>query len=231
MTTQMDWFIENLQNNIPFGYARFNDGEMMAIDQIGSVVARGDQVVDESLHNALNEAIIYKQERYYIGIPCSLCYPHLASLAREVVGDYDYLTSAVATTNRNWQHFITSFPVAMDERRLIWIGGNDQNAHAIRAMGIDVAKTALVPRVNSWEYYEKIRQTVPQYFQPGDVVGISLGPTARVLVRQWFEEYPDLTFIDMGSNLDPITRNVRHNCHRGWEETGFNLTKRCAECN
>ena len=69
----MDWFLENIRTKTPFGYARFNDGEMMAIDQIGSVVARGDQIVDESLHNALNEAITYKQERYYIGIPCSLC--------------------------------------------------------------------------------------------------------------------------------------------------------------
>tara|TARA_R110002012_G_scaffold94659_5_gene228985 strand:+ start:269 stop:964 length:696 start_codon:yes stop_codon:yes gene_type:complete len=231
MTTKMDWFIENLQNGIPFGYARFNDGEMMAIDNIGAVVARGDQVVDESLHEALNEAIIYKQERYYVGIPCSLCYPRLASLAREVVGDYDYITSAVATTNRNWKHFITSFPIAMEGRRMIWIGGNDQNSDAIKDLGITVAKTALIPRQNSWRFYEKIRESVPQYFEPGDVVGISLGPTARVLVRRWFQEYPDITFIDMGSNLDPYTRNVQHNCHKGWDETGFNLTKRCAECN
>lgn len=227
----MDWFLENLRDGTPFGYARFNDGEMMAVDQIGAVVARGDQLVSESLHEALSEALTYKQENYYVGIPCSLCYPRLATLAKDRVGEYEYLTSAVVTTNKNWKTFMDSFPSAMEGRRLIWIGGNDQNAHAIRALGIDVAKTALVPRVNSWEYYQKIRQTVPQYFQPGDVVGISLGPTARVLVRQWFEEYPDVTFIDMGSNLDPITRNVRHNCHRGWEETGFNLTKRCPECN
>jgi len=231
MITDMDWFLENLRDGTPFGYARFNDGEMMAVDQIGAVVARGDQLVSESLHEALSEALTYKQENYYVGIPCSLCYPRLATLAKDRVGEYEYLTSAVVTTNKNWKTFMDSFPSAMEGRRLIWIGGNDQNAHAIRALGIDVAKTALVPRVNSWEYYQKIRQTVPQYFQPGDVVGISLGPTARVLVRQWFEEYPDVTFIDMGSNLDPITRNVRHNCHRGWEETGFNLTKRCPECN
>jgi hypothetical protein len=231
MITDMDWFLENLRDGTPFGYARFNDGEMMAVDQIGAVVARGDQLVSESLHEALSEALTYKQENYYVGIPCSLCYPRLATLAKDRVGEYEYLTSAVVTTNKNWKTFMDNFPSAMEGRRLIWIGGNDQNAHAIRALGIDVAKTALIPRVNSWEYYDKIRQTVPQYFQPGDVVGISLGPTARVLVRQWFEEYPDVTFIDMGSNLDPITRNVRHNCHRGWEETGFNLTKRCAECN
>lgn len=227
----MDWFTENLANKTPFGFARFNDGEMMAIEKIGSVVARGDQLVDESLSNALNEAIIYKQEKYYIGIPCSLCYPHLSAVGRGLVGDYNYLTQAVVTTNRNWKKFIDTFPKVMEGRRLIWVGGNDQNPEAIKKLGINVAKSALVPRVNSWKFYEKISRMLPEYFEPGDVVGISLGPTARVLVRRWFEEYPDITFIDMGSNLDPFTRNVRHNCHMGWEETGFNLTRRCKECN
>jgi len=231
MIETMDWFTQNLRDRTPFGYARFNDGEMMAVDKIGAVVARGDQVVDESLNKALTEALTHKQENYYIGIPCSLCYPHLAKLATELVGEYKYLTRAVVTTNRNWKTFMDTFPSAMEGRRLVWVAGNDQNPDAIRDLGINVGKTALIPRVNSWNFYEKIKDMVPQYFEPGDVVGISLGPSARVLVRQWFEEYSELTFIDMGSNLDPITRNVWHNCHKGWEETGFNLTKRCKECN
>jgi len=228
---EMNWFVQHLEEKTPFGFARFNDGEMMAVDNVGCTVARGDQVVDESLSNALHEALIYKQSRYYVGIPCSLCYPRLAALARELVGDYDYLTRAVATTNRNWKTFIDTFPSLMEGRRMIWVGGNDQNPEALKNLGINVGKTALVPRVNSWSFYEKIFNMLPEYFEPGDVVGISLGPTARVLVRQWFEKYPDLTFIDMGSNLDPFTRDVWHNCHKGWEETGFNLTQRCKECN
>ena len=47
---QYKFAIDNIANNIPFAFARFNDGEMMGIDNIGSVVARGDQIVNESLH-------------------------------------------------------------------------------------------------------------------------------------------------------------------------------------
>ena len=124
-----------------------------------------------------------------------------------------------------------TFPSTMEGRRLIWVGGNDQNPEALKKLGLNVVKTALVPRRNSWKFYDKVYEKLPEYFESGDVVGISLGPTARVLVRRWFEKYPDITFIDMGSNLDPVTRNVYHNCHKGWEETGFNLTKPCKECN
>ena len=227
----MDWFIEKLQGSIPFGYARFNDGEMMGIDKVNTTVARGDQFVDQNLSNALKEAILHKQKNYYIGIPCSICYPHYSALAKELIGDYEFITSAVATTNRNWKKFIDTFPAAVKERRIIWIGGADQNTDALKDMGLNIVNTVKVPNQNSWAYYEQIKEKVPNLFQEGDLVGISLGPTARVLVREWFEEYPNTTFVDFGSNFDPYTRNVRHNCHKGWEETGFNLTKPCSECN
>lgn len=227
----MEWFITNLESQTPFAYARFNDGEMMGIDQVHSIVARGDQVVDKSLSDALREALSYKQKNYYVGVPCSLCYPHYAKLALEIVGDYEFVTSAVDTTNRNWKKFMDTFPTLMKDRRLIWVGGADQKVDPLKNMGLNVANQVRVPHKNSWKFYEPISREVPSLFKEGDVVGISLGPTARVLVRKWFEAYPDVTFIDLGSNLDPYTRGVKHNCHLGWEETGFNLTTRCAECN
>ena len=227
----MEWFNENLKHKIPFAYARFNDGEMMGIDRINSIVARGDQMVNKQLSEALRESLSYKQKHYYIGIPCSVCYPRYNQLAREIVGQYEYLTSAVATTNRNWKEFLDTFPELMAERRMIWVAGHDQNIDPLKEIGLNVVNQVKIPRKNSWDYYEQIKEKVPQLFQSGDVVGISLGPTARILVRKWFEQYPDITFLDLGSNLDPFTRNVYHNCHKGWDETGFNLTRRCSECN
>ena len=232
MIRNMDWFNDNLKNKIPFAFARFNDGEMMGISQVHSVAARGDQFVDKTLQTALTEALGYKQENYYVGIPCSLCYPKHHDLGNKIAGnDYPFLTSAVVTTNRNWKHFVDSFPKSMGNRRLIWIGGNDQDTNPLKEMGLNIVKTIKVPRKNSWRLYEDLRKKVEPFFQSGDAVAISLGPTARVLVRQWFQEYPDVTFIDIGSNMDPFTRNIRHNCHKGWKETGFNLAQPCKECN
>ncbi len=232
MIDDMNWFFKNLENNIPFAFARFNDGEMIGVKQAHTVVARGDQYVDETLKQALTAALQHKQENYYVGIPCSLCYPELNKLALSIVGeDYEYLTRAVITTNRNWKTFIDLFPKTMADRRMIWIGGKDQNTDPLIEMGLNIIKTIKVPNKNSWNYYKALKHKVPQFFESGDIVAISLGPTARVLVKEWFEEYPDITFIDIGSNMDPFTRNVRHNCHKGWEETGFNIGKRCEECN
>ena len=147
----MDWLLDNLKNNVQFGFSRFNDGEMMGISKVGCVVARGDQYVDNSLSVALKDAIEHKQENYYIGIPCSLCYPEYNSLATELIGEYKFLTKAVVTTNRNWKKFIENFPAAVSNRRIIWIGGDDQNVDNLEEIGIEVAKRGLIPRKNSWK--------------------------------------------------------------------------------
>tara|TARA_R100000008_G_C3584275_1_gene170902 strand:+ start:1634 stop:2329 length:696 start_codon:yes stop_codon:yes gene_type:complete len=231
MIDNHNWFYDNLSNNVQFGFSRFNDGEMMGIAQVGSVVARGDQYVNEDLSESLKKSLCHKQKNYYIGIPCSLCYPQFNTYAKKLVGEYDFLTSAVVLTNKNWKHFVDHFPNAVKDRRILWVGGDDQNVDNLKQFGLEVAKKGLVPRKNSWKYYKHVLETFPKTFEPNDVVCVSLGPTARVLVQEWFNRMPDVTFIDIGSNYDPFTRNVWHNCHKGWEETGFNLTGRCGECN
>ena len=64
MIDNMEWFNYNLENEIPFGFARFNDGEMIGISQAHTMVARGDQYVDETLRAALRSALEHKQENY-----------------------------------------------------------------------------------------------------------------------------------------------------------------------
>ena len=231
MIKELDWFFENLKNKKNFCYVRFNDGEMMGIESIGSVVARGDQVVDASLNKALTEAIKHRQKNYYIGVPCSLCYPKHRKLSEEIIGEYDLITSAVLLTNRNWKEFHDRFPVAMKKRELIWVGGKDQDPEKLKEYGLNVVNTIRVHNRESWKYYDRLEEMLPQFIKKDTVVGISLGPTARVLCRKLFEKYPDATFLDMGSLLDPITRGVYLSPHKGWEETGFNIQMRCEECN
>lgn len=227
---QYKFFIKNLKDGTPFSYARFNDGEMMGIDKVGSVVARGDQKVDESLQKALIESIKHKQENYYIGIPCSGCFPKYNALANELVGEYDYKVSAVALTNRNWAKVISEMGNALKGRKIRFVTGSDQKLDFLEEkMNLDIIDHVKMSNKNSWSGYESIKGYIDKV-EDGDVVFISLGPTARVLACEWFKEKPNATFIDIGSILDPFTRGVFHNCHKGWEN-GFNITKRCKKCN
>jgi len=231
MIKKYDWFFENLQNKVNFCYVRFNDGEMMGIERLGAVAARGDQIVNSSLKAALTDAIKHRQSNYYVGIPCSICYPHLNRLAKEIVGDYKLTTSAVLLTNRNWKYFYDNFSKSMTSRKMLWVGGKDQDPEKLKDYGLNIEKTIRVHNKDSWSFYEDLKNVIPKYVKDDYVVGISLGPTARVLCRRLFEEFPNVTFLDMGSLLDPVTKGKYFDAHKGWEQTGFNYVRRCKECN
>jgi len=227
---QYKFVIDNLKNDTPFCYVRFNDGEMMGIDKIGSVVARGDQVVDEKLHNKLIEAISYKADNYYIGIPCPKCYPNYHNLAKNIIGDYDKIVSAVALTNRNWLKFIQEILGLLSNKNVHYISGHDQNLETLNnVFKFNIINHIKVDNKNSWTNYDALKSYINN-IKHGEVVLISLGPTARVLCYDFFKDNNKSTYIDIGSIFDPFTRNVNHNCHKGWEN-GFNITMRCEKCN
>lgn len=228
-----DTLMNNLKEEIPFALARFNDGEMMGIGQPGCIVARGDQVVPQDLSDALKESLEYEQDNYWKGLPCGQCFPEHRKLAEVYVNSeyfdkaYEYLTHAVVFTNRNWMRFIREFPQHIKGRMVYWVGGDDQN---LSQLPFEVYEQHKVPAQDGWSVYSETKDLYGT-FDFGSIVLAACGPMARVLTRKWFEKRPDLTIIDIGSTFDPFTRNVWHNCHKGWRETGFNLTARCEECN
>jgi len=224
------FIINNIEHNIPFAFSRFNDGEMLGIDKPDSVVSRGAQLVDSSLQNALKKSITHKQENYYIGIPCPNCYPEYHKLANELIGEYDYKVRAVCNINRNYSKFINEFITSLKNKNIIWVGGDDQNVNNLTyVLDLKIEKSFLFSKKNAWEKHKKIQDSLSE-IKKYDIVLFSLGPTGRILSQELFKSHPYNTFIDIGSLLDPITRNVWHNYHKGWEK-GFNNTKECKICN
>ena len=229
--TEVIKFLNFLKEGTPFAFARFNDGEMGGIEKVGTAIARHDQIVNKELQDKLIEALQHQQENYWVGIVCSECYPHFKELSDKYTDDtYEYFTQACVLTNRNWLKFIQEFPKVIPDNKLIWYGGNNQDVQKLNDIGIFPKLIIHTKTQDSWSEYEKIKETSKE-FADGDVVCMSIGPLSRVLAAEWFNEYTNVTFIDIGSTFDPFTRDVKHNCHKGWMETGTNLCRKCKECN
>lgn len=214
-------------NNVQFAFNRFNDGEMMGICKIGSIIARGDQIVNQSLHDKLIEAIQHQQENYWIGKPCGKCFPGLRQKYDELVSvNYPYQTHAVQFCNNGyWNRFIEDFPKYSQNRKILWISGDDVKAPLnINGKRIaNVINQTPVNSHNSWGDYERIKDKV-NYIETNSIVILTCGPLSRVLTYEWFRLRPDCTFFDAGSLFDPFTRNVWHRCHKG-------TLNYCEECN
>jgi hypothetical protein len=216
-------FLHMLSNCVPFGFARFNDGEMSAIRTTAKHISRGYQKVSETLTIALTEALEYRQENYWKGMPCSTCFPDHYEVAKKIVGDYPYLTQATVFTNRHHKEFMSDFPASLEGRSLAIVHGESHDIYKLNEQLKLSFHSIPVPDMNSWDANQEV---LPRHFEfhDGTVVLLSCGPLSRILVRAWFEIRPDCTFIDTGSLFDPWVRGVSYKYHQG-------KTKPCEECN
>ena len=230
---EVDRILTMLSEGIPFAFSRFNDGEMSAFKKgDGERIGRTAHTnIDDNLRNHLEKAMSHQQENYWVGMPCSTCFPDLYEIAQKFVSvDYPYQTRAVTITNRNWGKFVVEFPTAVKGKKLHWICSSDQNLQMLTdVFGLEFESRIDLPNIDAWEYYQEIKNKYKE-FEQGSVVAFSCGPMSRILIPEWFEKRPDVTFLGIGSVYDPYTRNVWHACHKSWDK-GFNETRRCEECN
>jgi|TARA_R110000824_G_scaffold111145_1_gene259474 hypothetical protein len=231
---ECDVFLDMLHHKIPFALTRMNDGEMSSfVRPDGQRFGRTQHtVVDENLRERFREVLSHEQKNYWIGLVCSECFPELYEKSKEYVrDDYEYQTRAVVLTNRNWGKFVSTFADAVYGRTLHWVGSHDQNIQMLKdVMGLEFGKITLVPQLDAWKYYDEIKDTHEMY-DDGDVVAFSCGPMSRILIKEWYEKRPNVTFMGVGSVFDPFTKNVWHSCHRGWTSKGKCETKSCGRCN
>jgi hypothetical protein len=222
----IDHILDKLRTETPFAFARFNDGEMGGIHEVGSRAARGDQVVSLSLQQALRSALEMEQEQYWIGVPCSICFPKFRKLADEIIrSDRPYVTHATLFVNRNYEKVKQDFPGILQNREIIWVSGADQKTQGLIDAGIcsNISQHIKVPCKNAWGAYEETYPLLSE-IPPGAVVALSCGPLSRVLAAQWWAQRQDITLLDIGSLFDPQTRGVRHRFHVG-------QLPPCEECN
>lgn len=224
-TLFMDKFLNYLSNNEPFMFGKWNDGEIGGIDKVGFVAARGDQVVGKELHDKLIWGISQKVDNYYIGIPCSVCYPEYHNLSLKYVDkSSEFVCLATALTNKAWKPFVSLFPDCIKGKRFHWICGDDQDISIFETvLDIELTSCRMVPKRNGWSKYNEISKAIND-FQDGDIIGLSCGPVSRVLAAEWFLQNKTLTCLDLGSTFDPFSRNVWHRCHLG-------TLPLCNECN
>ena len=217
--------LENLLvSKTSFAFSRFNDGEMGGIVSTNFEASRGAQIINKALQSKLIEAIKFKQKDYWVGIPCSDCYPEYSKAALELVNEYEYTTLAVDLINKNYNTTQAIFKRNFKNRDVYWVGGEDQNINeVVREYNFNLIHQYKLPSFDSAASYEDIKDLY-KVFKENSIVIISLGPLERVLVKEWFEKNNKVTYLGLGSFFDPLTRGVILGYHRGG-------TKKCRVCN
>ena len=218
----MEWFLNNLKNNIPFSFSRFNDGEMGCIMDPNFIASRGAQKGSIKLSNKLKECLTHHQDNYWVGIPCPNCYPKMSQYAEDLVGNYKFKTLAVDIINKNYQKFINEGIPLLQNYKIYWVGGEDQDLTKIKK-SLNIIKQYKLPTVDGFSVYNPIKDEYLN-FKGNNIVILSLGPLERILAKEWFEKNNKVTYLGLGSMFDPWTRGVSHSYHKG-------TLKPCKICN
>ncbi|MDC3250366.1 GT-D fold domain-containing glycosyltransferase [bacterium] len=219
----MDWFLNNLKNNINFSFARFNDGEVGGIMNPNFTASRGAQFINETLSQKLKEGLKFQKNNYWIGIPCPICYPEMNKVANDLVGDYPYKTLAVDLINKNYQRFLQEGVPLLIQKPIYWIGSEDQDLSQLVNVGFNIKQQYKLPTKNAFSEYNTVKNLYTK-FKDDCVVILSLGPLERVLAKEWFEKKDTLTYLGLGSMFDPWTRGIQHGYHK-------QTLKPCRVCN
>ena len=220
-----------LKENIPFAFLKLNDGEIKGLKHDATGISRGAERSSKLMAQKLLEALNFRKDDYYIGLPCSRCHSSLYTEAINhisVQGDLamSNVLSANALINSNLEKTIEVLKECMGEKRIVIVTNPKNMANIARLEQLNIAPYRVIEVAEKYAFetdYERIKDEW-ETLQDGDIVICLCGPLGRVLCYEWFNANPQLTCLELGSMFDPLLQSRSYIYHTGNHHY-------CEECN
>jgi glycosyltransferase involved in cell wall biosynthesis len=203
-------------NNENFSLVRFGDGEMeiingQAIDL--SKKCNGEHKYspgnekDEFYREILERSLLYKNEQYFVGLPCRCCVgdKHCDNLRRQSKQDQSQLTWANIFVNANYPVFLESTVNALQGKTINIICHKKADT---AGLPFNVNQRFNIGS-NAWSvnYDEKLEQLV-KYIESNNVENqifiFCAGVLSNMLIYKLSQNYPNNTYLDLGSVFDDM---------------------------
>lgn len=203
-------------NNENFSLVRFGDGEMeiingQAIDL--SKKCNGEHKYspgnekDEFYREILERSLLYKNEQYFVGLPCRCCVgdKHCDNLRRQSKQDQSQLTWANIFVNANYPVFLESTVNALQGKTINIICHKKADT---AGLPFNVNQRFNIGS-NAWcvNYDEKLEQLV-KYIESNNVENqifiFCAGVLSNMLIYKLSQNYPNNTYLDLGSVFDDM---------------------------
>jgi hypothetical protein len=230
-----------LENQEHFAFSRYSDGEMYILQNKELVLDNGlIQIGDEKqggvyqapdfkhfdpkehsfYQKKLVESLQYKQPNYYKGISCSCCvgkeqFDWQVDLAG---GDDESLTWANLWVNGNYPIFITHILPIFYSRDCVFVGHEDANLDRLPFFVKDF-RVGYNAMINDYGKIEEIAEWIRENNIENHVFLFSASSFTNLAVYQLFREFPNNTYIDIGTCLTPM---MDMPTHRGYLQAFWN---------
>ena len=188
----MNILLHRILNNQRVSLARFNDGEVGAITGNLTKTSRGRQEVTPALVADLNKVLDYRNDGFYIGIPCPICYDGYYQVIMDRLDDYPNKILAVSTTNNHYRTFKNELLTLLSKKNVALV--TDQE---IKIPQLTNLTTYLCPSRDAHASVEKTFKSLGHH----DYYILTGGASSRVLA--WLLHREGKNALDLGSIFDP----------------------------
>ena len=232
-TTDLDKFKKLLQNKEPFAFARFSDGELhtiqgmyykIAMDHVVQGFPSGTKVshihyaedelkefnpeTDEKYRQALEDCLSYRQDNYFKGI-CTRSDVTEEEFRFQIEinnGYEDDLTFANLFINANYPRFIEEILPLIAESPVVFVLNKNADTSRIKHT-LNIIKEFRVGS-NCLQNDFDVQFDVPRYLKENNIKGAvvlcAAASLSNLVVKTGFKEYPENTYLDIGSALNPF---------------------------
>lgn len=199
---------------MPFSFAHFNDGEVLALKRDEGKTDRGMQDLSPRLQQAMQHAFYQNKSGLVYGLPCREQFKSASEFAVESLKDYVNIDKTQATLfiDGNYQiarevllAYLLKNQQSITPRNVRLIVGDKADMglfHNRTGLTVDTINVIRVPSTNAFPqgYDDNIDKW--QEFEPDDIVIICAGPLGRILAVEWFVLANRTTYIELGSFFD-----------------------------
>jgi hypothetical protein len=206
-----DYFVEKINNNENFVFARYADGERMILNN--QSIGQGTQAFNVDkwrfqdnliFSNDLLETCKHRESNYYYAISCKCCDPIGLEYYKKLL-DLHNLTYSNLFINANYEKFINF--VNNLKKDVVLIANKDCKKANYPFNVID--KLPIENDCVNWYEQNKeiILKILPIFAKKHNnkLFFISAGPLSEIIIHHLYINNPNNIYVDVGSSLDIYT--------------------------
>lgn len=199
----LQYFQNLLSTKTPFSLVRFGDGEMDIMKGHGiDLLHKGEFKFAGEAHLRLDliKSFQHEQENYHVGIACPCCVgqQNFDWMKKNTYLDDSCLTWANIFVNSNYRNFKEQIVPLFEDYEITLVSPGDiSNLPSNINKHYSIGKNAWV---NNADVYGEIRNQILESDDTNPKLFLfCAGPFANILCHKLFSEFPNHTFIDLGS--------------------------------
>lgn len=190
-------------NKEPFAFLRFADGEHSVLEKIN--LNGYDWKMDTSYYqssNDMNQALSYRDNRYFYGISCTCCDKVKANYYKNKLSDVmEKVTYSNIFVNGNYKR---SLEWLNSINKDVWLLANDKATNSMfpfKSKNIYFSSDILT-------IYEKNKNSILNSVEPilkdsNKLILVAVGPMSEILIHYLWTRNKNNFYIDIGSIIDP----------------------------